>query len=83
MSKAENLRRLREANADSLGLALLEILKTTHPRLVAKNARLARAENKRTAPVINEQAEPNKRTRGRPKKWANDAERMRAKRGHG
>lgn len=31
-------------------------------------------------PRINEQTEPIKRTRGRPRKWKDDAERMRAKR---
>ena len=38
--------------------------------------------NKRTEPRINEQDDPNKRTRGRPKKWDNDADRMRSKRGN-
>ena len=71
MSKADNLRAMREARYSAESVKLHEAVEVLE-RLVTKSP-------------INGQPEltdTNKRTRGRPRKWASDAERKRVKRGH-
>lgn len=59
------------------------VVEPAPPRPVIPNKRTLsgnQTPNKRTNPAINEQASAAKPKRGRPRKWATDAERMQAKR---